>query len=69
MSTYDKKIKQMMGIFQGFRKINMAVFMNDISDKCLFLKYVYYLLPFLIFGVNIHNMIVSNVLYSANSLG
>ena len=66
MGTYDKRIKKMMRIFHGFRKINIAVFLNNISDKNLFLKYVYYLIPFLMFGLNIYNMIASKVLYSKN---
>lgn len=57
MKTYDEKIMKMMGIFRGFRKINASVFLNNISDKGLLFKYAYYLLPFLIFGLNIYNMV------------
>ena len=51
--------------FQTFRKINIATFLYKKLSNSLFRKWLYYIIPIVVFSVNLFCMVHNKVLYSS----
>lgn len=60
-------VSNLIYMFQTFRKINIATFLYRKLSKSLLGKWLYYMVPIIVFSVNIICLIRNRVLYSPHN--